>query len=184
MSTGTWTEPPRPDLDLIERVRTAIYLERVDARLSWRGIGRRRRRRIRRELTANVLDAATHQGSLKAAFEALGDPADLAAAHVDAEGETRFQARGAVAWVLSAFALLQGVGIALDVGFRRGVEAAGVDTAVSYAVEFAAGFGPYTGGYVPGEQVLEFTLLTPAHVVVMLVAALIGGRTWRLLSRR
>ena len=98
-------------------------------------------------------------------------------------GQTTFRRYAAAGWMLAAFALLQAVGIALDVGFRRGAEAAGTDRAVSYALEFVSGLGPYAGSYIPGGA-MTFTLLTPAHVVLMLLAALIGGRAWRLMSRR
>lgn len=181
MPTETGTRRHAPGTS--ERIALWSYLLRVDWRLSRRGIGWNHRKQIHRELKANVLEAAADDGALRRTLEGLGSPAELADGYADPISQRGVLHHAAAAWALAAMAVLQAVGIAIAVGFQHGAEAAGVDRTVNYAFEFVAGFGPYVGSYTPDPTSAEFMLISPAHLVIMLAAALTGGRIWRLLTR-
>lgn len=184
MNNQMETERQRGASSLRERTAIWIYLLRVDWRLSRRGIGWNHRMQISRELRANALAAVSHQGSMRKTLAGLGTPTELATAYADPTSQRGVLHHAAAGWAVAAMAALQAVGIGIALGFQRGAEAAGMEGAVSYTFEFAPGFGPFSGTFTANPMAAELALVTPAHLVIMLAAALVGGRTWRILTRR
>lgn len=130
-----------------------------------------------------MLDATTHDQSLTVTFERLGTPGELTAVYADVEDQPGFLRHAAVRWALITFATLQAVGIGLDIGFRRGALAGGAEGELSYAVELVRDSAP-TPAPSSAAEVATFILLTPAHGAIVLTAALLGARAWRLLPHR
>ena len=162
-------------LSFMDRARIEWAVQRVDFELDAR-VPRSRRRQIRTELRANLLEAA-HAVGAKAAVGQLGDLHKLAMSYLDVyRGRWDFRA-GSWAAVVTYLAI-QVVASAIFAGFSTGVLASGGHEA-TYA--FWNGFGPF-GGSASGHS-FQLLILSPAHVLLM-AAAFVLGSARRLIFRR
>lgn len=162
---------------MADRLRLEAALLRVDWELDGRIPGKVRRQ-ILHELRANLREAAAVVG-MKAAIQQLGDLRALGASYLEVYRGRVDLRRGSTA-ALVAYVAVQVVAFAVFFAFQGGVLTSGGHGA---AYDFLNGFGPFGGSVGAGGRSFEVALLTPAHVVVMLVAFVIGSRLWRLLGR-
>jgi hypothetical protein len=154
-----------------DRIRIELAVRRVDFELDGR-VPMARRRQIRNELRSNLLEAAQQSGA-RAALEQLGDLHALAHSYLELyRGRFDFQAGSWAA--IAVYAAVQVVGVALLIAFHSGVAAAGVHTG-TYSFEFWNGFGPFSGSVAANGSGFEMLILSPAHLVLMLVAFVIGS---------
>ena len=168
-------ELPRGD-----RLRIELAVRRVDFALDGRIPGQNRRQ-IRSELRANLLEAARDVGADKAVRQ-LGDLRALAASYLELyRGRFDFQA-GSWAAVVT-YAAIQLLGIALLIAFHAGVAAGGA-TGSTYSFDFWSGFGPFAGSVSANGSSFEMLILSPAHLVLMLIAFLTGSSYRAALVRR
>lgn len=143
----------------------------LDGRVPWR-----RRRQIRAELRSNLSEAAQAVGA-KAAVRQLGDLHALAMSYLELyRGRWDFRA-GSVAAV-ATYVALQVLAFVVFMAFSSGVVAGGGHGA-SYS--FWSGFGPFGGSVLSGDR-FEVLILSPAHVLLMAAAGLVGSRYRRLLQ--
>ncbi len=70
--------------------------------------------------------------------------------------------------------MIQIIGIAVIVAFHAGVASTGAHIG-TYSFQFWNGFGPYAGS-VTGNTGFSMTIVSPAHVILMVVAFAIGSR--------
>jgi hypothetical protein len=162
---------------MADRLRLEAALLRVDWELDGRIPGRVRRQ-IKDELRANLSEAARVVG-MKAAIRQLGDLRALGASYLEVyRGRMDLRAGFTAAFV--AYVAVQVIAFAVFFAFQGGVLSSGGHSA---AYDFLNGFGPFGGSVGAGGRSFEVTILTPAHLVVMLAAFVIGSRIWRLLRR-
>jgi hypothetical protein len=169
--------------DAFERAISRLRLETAIQKLDWHLDGRvprGRRRQIREELRAHLAESAQVQGPAEAVRQ-LGDIRKLAAEYLAVDAG-RVDLRAGTWAAIIMFAALQAIGVAIFLAFVAGVDAAGGHGHYGYSAELIRGFGPFAGS-VGGLTAYEMSFLTPAHIVLMAVAFLIGSRAWRL-SRR
>ncbi|MEO5982044.1 MAG: hypothetical protein ABIQ13_06995 [Pedococcus sp.] len=106
-------------MKVLDQSRIAWAVARYDFWMDSRGVPRMDRRALRQELTANLTEAAAHEGS-RAAVLALGSPRTLAYAAAEAhEGRPRWSYGASVAalvlgalvyaWMFSLFGFADGV---------------------------------------------------------------------------
>ncbi len=164
-------------LRMADRLRLEAALLRVDWELDGRIPGRVRRQ-IKDELRANLSDAAGVVG-MKTAIQQLGDLRALGASYLEVY-RGRFDLRRGCTAAFVAYVAIQVVVFAVFFAFQGGVLSSGGHSA---AYDFLNGFGPFGGSVGSGGKSFEVSILTPAHLVVMLVAFVIGSRMWRLLRR-
>lgn len=163
------------ELSFWDRVRIEWAVQRVDYELDAR-VPREKRRQIRSELRSNLIEAARQVGA-KAAVRQLGDLHALAGSYVEVyRGRWDFRA-GSIA-ALGVYAALQVLAFAIFVGFSSGVLASG-GHAASYS--FWNGFGPFGGA--ASQHSFDLTILSPAHLVLMAIAFVLGS-SHRILLRR
>ncbi len=164
-------------LPMADRLRLEAALLRVDWELDGRIPGRVRRQ-IKDELRANLVEAAGAVG-MKGAIHQLGDLRALGASYLEIY-RGRFDLRAGLTAAFLAYVAVQVVAFAVFFAFQGGVLSSGGHSA---AYDFLNGFGPFGGSVGTGGRSFEVALLTPAHLVVMAVAFVIGSRMWRLLRR-
>ena len=175
MSDTTHVTPPAR-LGPVSRARIGWALARVDVYLDGR-ISGRQRRGIRRELRANLVEAARHRGA-KEAVAGLGDLRDLARGYVDAEvSDVRWRS-GTVA-ASATFLLLVVATDVFHVGFTAALREVGSDRPVAYSYELWDGFGPLRGSADPAAGVFEVSLLTPFHLLTIVLVYIVAARLWR-----
>jgi hypothetical protein len=162
---------------MADRLRLEAALFRVDWELDGR-IPRRVRRQIKDELRANLGEAARLVG-MKTAIQQLGDLRALGASYLEVY-RGRFDLRAGWTAAFVAYIAVQVVAFAVFMAFQGGVLSSGGHGA---AYDLLNGFGPFRGSVGTGGTSFEVAILTPAHVVVMLIAFVIGSRMWRLLRR-
>ena len=166
------------------RFADRLRIERAVRRVDWTLDGRvpmARRRQIRSELRSNLTEAA-HEVGADRAVEQLGDLRALAGSYLELyRGRFDFQA-GSWAAIIT-YAAIQAVGIALIIAFHAGVAAGGA-TGGNYSFEFWSGFGPFAGGVSANGSSFVMLMLSPAHVLLMAVAFLIGSSYRTVLARR
>ena len=73
--------------------------------------------------------------------------------------------------------------MALFLAFRAGVAAGGAHSA-TYSFEFWPGFGPFAGKVRADGNTFEVLIGSPAHVLFVLIAFMIGGTYRSVLARR
>ena len=147
----------------------------LDGRVPWR-----KRREIRDELRSNLMEAARQVGP-KTAVRQLGDLNALKASYLELY-RGRFDFRAGSYWALATYAAIQIIGIVLIVAFHAGVAASGAQGG-TYSFDFWNGFGPYSGRVAGNGSGFTMTLLSPAHLVLMLVA-FVAGSCFRLVLGR
>ncbi len=170
-----------------DHVRSELAVQRYDFWLDLRGVPRRRRRDLRRELRANLADAASHS-SIGEALVGIGSPRSLA--HDMAE-VTASRPRWS-AGVLCALVVLMVLGLAWMfslVGFLEGVQASGV-TGRDVSGSVFPWLGEVSARVEPGGSglsvsgILPVTVWGPALLVLLLVARPWRGVPVRSTSRR
>jgi hypothetical protein len=166
-------EAPR----MADRLRLEAALMRVDWELDGR-IPRRSRRQIKSELRANLIEAAQSVG-MKAAIGQLGDLHQLGKSYLEVH-RGRIDVRAGAWAALVTYVAIQVVASAVFIAFQSGVLSAGGHGA---AYQFLNGFGPFDGSVGDGGKAFSMAIVTPAHLVLMLAAFVIGSRMWRLLRR-
>ena len=163
-----------------DRLRIELAVKRVDWELDGR-VPRARRRQIRSELRSNLIEAANEVGAEKAVVQ-LGDPKALADSYLELY-RGRFDLRAGAFWAFITYMTIQVLGFALFFAFRAGIVAGGAYGA-SYSFEFWPGFGPFAGKVSAGGNTFEVLLASPAHVLLVWVAFMIGGSYRRVFVRR
>ena len=163
------------DLSWKDRVRVEWAVQRVDFMLDAR-VPRARRRQIRNELRSNITEAARQAGA-RAAVRQLGDLHSLAASYLDVY-RGRFDFRAGSWAAIATYAALQVLSLAIFFAFSSGVIAAGGHGA-SYSL--SDGFGPFGGS--ASSHGFELLFLSPAHIVLMAVAFVIGSAHRQILRR-
>jgi len=163
-----------------DRLRIELAVKRVDWELDGR-VPRARRRQIRSELRSNLIEAANEVGAEKAVVQ-LGDPKALADSYLELY-RGRFDLRAGAFWAFITYMTIQVLGFALFFAFRAGIVAGGAHGA-SYSFEFWPGFGPFAGKVSAGGNTFEVLLASPAHVLLVWVAFMIGGSYRRVFVRR
>ncbi|HEX5511767.1 MAG TPA: hypothetical protein VFX41_08625 [Actinomycetales bacterium] len=167
-------------MSLLDRMRIARVVAGYDFWLEARGVAGRRRRDLRRELRANLTEAAGDVGA-REAVRRVGSPRVLAQEAL-ADGAKRplwslASSCGGLALVVMVFAVLFAA-----FGFADGVSASGVHEPVEGPLVLVPGSTaeahfPVGGGISLGVSFGWSVLVLPA-VVFLLVA-----RPWRLLRR-
>ncbi|TMD35538.1 MAG: hypothetical protein E6I95_03870 [Chloroflexi bacterium] len=157
-----------------DRLRIELAILRIDWELDGR-IPWRVRRRLKNELRSNLIAAAESNGAM-AAVSQLGDLRALGASYLEVYRGRLDARRGAWAAFIT-YVAVQALAMAVLLAFQSGI-AAGGGHGGSY--ELLPGFGPFQGSVNHG---FEMEILSPAHLVLMLVAFLIGSRAWRALPR-
>ena len=161
-----------PKLSFGERLGIELAILRIDWELDGR-IPWRVRRRLKSELRSNLIAAAESVGA-KAAVSQLGDLRALATSYLDIYRGRVDARRGAWAAVIT-YAAIQVLAVAVFLAFQSGIVAGGGHGG-SY--ELLPGFGPFQGSVNHG---YEMEILSPAHLVLMAAAFVIGSRAWRAL---
>jgi hypothetical protein len=95
----------------------------------------------------------------------------------------RFDVRAAAFWSFITYVAIQVLGIALFIAFRAGVAAGGAHGG-TYSFEFWPGFGPFAGKVSASGNTFEVLIASPAHVVLVWLAFMIGGSYRRVFARR
>jgi hypothetical protein len=163
-----------------DRARIELAVRRVDWELDGR-VPRARRRQIRDELRSNLIDASERLGAEEAVRQ-LGDPKTLAGSYLELY-RGRFDVRAASFWAFIAYAAIQLLGLALFFAFRAGVVAGGAHGA-TYSFELWPGFGPFAGKVGAGGNTFEVLLGSPAHLLFVMIAFVIGGGYRSMFARR
>ncbi|MFW5470144.1 hypothetical protein ACOCJ4_08880 [Knoellia sp. CPCC 206435] len=166
-----------------DRLRIENALLRYDFWLEMRGVRGSRRRELRRELRANLVEASADVGTTRALF-GIGSPKELAHAANDGDPTRPRWSQGAV-WASGVFTLVLFSLMFTATAFTAGVEASGVTGETVrgfvfpwFGIDFAARVEPDGRGFAVGAggsfvPVVGLPLLT--FVVV--------SKAWRVLSR-
>ena len=163
------------DLALKDKARIELTVRRIDQALDAR-VPRAKRRQIRDELKSNLIEAAEHVGA-EEAIRQLGDLNVLARSYLDVyRGRWDFRA----GWwaVLITYAVLEVLSLVISFAFSAGVLAGGGHPG-TYALW--SWFGPFGGS--ASSHAFEVTIGSPAHLVLMALAFLIGSRYRQILRR-
>ena len=163
-----------------DRARIELAVRRVDWELDGR-VPRARRRQIRDELRSNLIEAAERVGAENAVRQ-LGELSALAASYLELY-RGRFDVRAGSFWAFIAYAAIQLLGLALFFAFRAGVAAGGAHGA-TYSFELWPGFGPFAGRVGAGGNTFEVLLGSPAHLLFVLLAFMVGGGYRSMFARR
>lgn len=169
------------DLSMRDRLRIGWTVGAMHARLA--DLPGRRRRAIRRELRANLRDAAREVGAREAVAR-LGNQRELARGYLAAAGPRSRWKIGA-AWTAVTWGSWIVVLSVLQIGFMIGVGTAAPagDQSYSWQAPWLLGFGgqaEVVDGWLGGFA-LEIRLLGP--LVIGLAAFLLGSsRFWRMLQ--
>ena len=163
-----------------DRLRIELAVRTVDWELDGR-VPMARRRQIRNELRSNLIEAAKEVGAENAVRQ-LGDLRALADSYLELY-RGRFDFRAGAFWAFLAYVAIQALGFALFIAFHAGV-AAGGSHGGSYSFEFWPGFGPFAGKVSASGNTFEVLLASPAHVLMVWVAFLIGSSYRTVFDRR
>jgi hypothetical protein len=167
-------------LPVKDRLRIELVVRRLDYVLDGR-VPMARRRQIRNELRSNLIEAAQQVGA-EQAIRQLGDLKALAHSYLELyRGRFDFQAGSWAA--VATYAAIQLLAIILLLAFHAGVAAGGAH-AGSYSFEFWNGFGPFAGSVSANGSSFVMLMLSPAHVLLMLVAFVIGSSYRTVFARR
>lgn len=163
------------DLSKKDRMQIELTLHRIDNALGGR-VPRRKRREIREELRGNLTDAASKVGA-EEAIRQLGDLRALSKSYIELyRGGWDFRA----GWIamLTTYAIIGVLSLVISFAFSAGVTAGGGHPA-SY--QLWSWFGPFQGS--ASAHSYEVTLGSPAQLLLMGIAFVIGSR-YRTLLRR
>lgn len=167
-------------LPVKDSIRIELVVRRVDYVLEGR-VQMARRRQIRNELRSNLLDAAQHS-STQAAIKQLGDLHVLASSYLDLY-RGRFDFRAGTWAAVATYTAIQVLAIVLMLAFNAGVNAGGAH-AGTYSFEFWNGFGPFAGSVSANGSSFVMLLLSPAHVLLMSAAFVVGSSHRAVFARR
>jgi hypothetical protein len=161
-------------------LRIELVVRRVDYVLDGR-VPMAKRRQIRTELRSNLLEAAQDVGTDNA-IQQLGDIKALAHSYLELyRGRFDFQAGSWAA--VATYAAIQVLAIVLMLAFHAGV-AAGGEHSGTYSFEYWNGFGPFAGSVSANGSTFVVLIVSPAHVLLMLVAFAIGSSYRMVFARR
>jgi hypothetical protein len=163
-----------------DRLRLELAVRTVDWELDGR-VPMGRRRQIRNELRSNLIEAAQEVGA-ETAIRQLGDLKALANSYLELY-RGRFDFRTGAFWAFIAYAAIQALGIALFIAFHAGVAAGGAHSG-SYSFELWSGFGPFAGSVSGNGSTFVMLMGSPAHLLIVLLAFLVGSSYRSLLARR
>jgi hypothetical protein len=163
------------ELSVKDKARIEIAVQRVDFDLDAR-VPRARRRAIREELRSNLTEAAKEVGAERAIGQ-LGDLGALARSYLEVY-RSPWDLRAGVWATVVTYAVLQVLSFVIWFGFSAGLVAGG-GHAGSYA--FWSWFGPFGGS--ASASGFEITIGSPAHLVLMAIAFVIGSRYRQLIRR-
>ena len=169
-------------MNIVDRTRIESTILRYDFWLEMRGLRGSRRRELRRELRANLAEAATDVGTTRALF-GIGSPKQLAYAATDTDPSRPRWSQGAL-WAALVFGIVIFGCMFTAIAFPAGVEASGVEGrrvhgsvfpwfGVDFAAQVEPGRSYAAGAGGVGAYFLGLPLLT-----FLLVA-----QPWRLLRR-
>ncbi len=162
------------------RMEIELAVKKIDWELDGR-VPRARRSQILNELRSNLIEAAEQMGGEQAVRQ-LGDLKVLSNSYLELY-RGRFDVRAGAFWAFMAYAAIQLLGVALFFAFRAGVAAGGAHAA-SYSFEFWPGFGPFAGKVGGGGNTFEVLIGSPAHILFVLIAFMIGSTYRSVLARR
>jgi hypothetical protein len=163
-----------------DRMRIELAVKKIDWELDGR-VPRAKRRQILNELRSNLTEAAAHVGG-EQAVQQLGDLKALAHSYLELY-RGRFDIRAGAFWSAITYFAIQALGLALFLAFRAGV-AAGGGHGASYSFELWPGFGPFAGKVGAGGNTFEVLIASPAHVLMVWAAFMIGSTYRRVFARR
>ena len=154
-----------------DRLRIELAVRTVDWELDGR-VPRARRRQIRNELRSNLVEAAERVGAENAVRQ-LGDLSAMAHSYLELY-RGRFDFRAGAFWAFITYMAIELLGLALMIAFNAGV-AAGGSHGGSYSFEVWPGFGPFAGKVSANGSTFQVLLASPAHVLLVWVAFMIGS---------
>lgn len=154
-----------------DRLRIELAVRRVDYALDGR-VPMAKRRQIRNELRSNLIEAAKEVGAENAVRQ-LGDLRALSQSYLELY-RGRFDFKVGSYWALVTYAAIQVMEIALVIAFHAGVATGGAHSG-TYSFQFWDGFGPFAGSVSGNGSTFVMLMLSPAHVLLMLVAFMIGS---------
>jgi hypothetical protein len=157
-----------------------VAVKKIEWELDGR-VPRPRRRQILNELRSNLYEAAQQVGGEQAVRQ-LGDLKALSDSYLELY-RGRFDVRAGAFWAFIVYAAIQLLGLALFFAFRAGVAAGGAHGA-SYSFELWPGFGPFAGKVGAGGNTFEVLMGSPAHVLFVLIAFMVGSTYRSVLARR
>jgi hypothetical protein len=163
-----------------DRARIEIAVRSIDWHLDGR-VPMARRRQLRNELRSNLNEASQQLGAEKAVRQ-LGDLKALADSYLELY-RGRFDFRSGVFWAFITYVAIQVLGFAVFFAFHAGV-AAGGSQGGTYSFELWPGFGPFAGKVSASGNTFEVLLASPAHVLMVWVAFMIGSSYRTVFSRR
>lgn len=163
-----------------DRFRIEGAVRRVDWVLDGR-VPMAKRRQIRSELRSNLIDASQQVGAANA-IRQLGDLRALAASYLELY-RGRFDFQAGSLWAIITYAAIEALGFALLIAFHAGV-AAGGSHGGSYSFEFWPGFGPFRGSTGADGLSFEVLFFSPAHLLLMLIAFVVGSSYRSIFARR
>lgn len=168
-------------MNLLDRARIEWAVQSYGQWLDLRGASGRRRRALRRELRANLLDAA-HDTSAAEAVLALGSRRQMAAEAVPPDA-TRPRWYAAANWALLALGVVLLVGVLCGLAWMDGAMAADKSRAANGAITLFPGsdlaYEPRPGGGFSMSMAFGWLPLAAGLVVFVVVA-----RPWRLVTGR
>jgi hypothetical protein len=167
-------------LPMRDRLRIELVVRRLDFALDGR-VPMARRKQIRNELRSNLIEAAQEVG-VQNAIRQLGDLRALANSYLELY-RGRFDFKVGSYWAIAAYAALQALETALLIAFHAGVATGGAHTG-TYSFQFWDGFGPFSGSVSANGSSFVMLMLSPAHVLLMLVAFVIGSSYRTVFVRR
>ena len=163
-----------------DRLRIELAVRTVDWELDGR-VPRARRRQIRNELRSNLVEAAQRVGAENAVRQ-LGDLSAMAHSYLDLY-RGRFDFRAGAVWAFFTYMAVELLGLALMIAFNAGI-AAGGSHGGSYSFEVWPGFGPFAGKVSANGNTFQVLLASPAHVLLVWVAFMIGSSYRKVFARR
>ena len=161
-------------MNIYDRLRLRVVAARYDLALDGRGVGRRRRRELRRELHANLTDAAQDVG----ARQALGGVGRMAASVTEDDAEPRWTT-GLAAAALGLLLVLV-VELLAAANYIAGALDGGATRASGTLIPFPASDMVVESGPDRFAVSLGFGWMS---VLVPVIAFVLFARPWRLLSR-
>lgn len=170
-------------MGIIDRLRIEDAVQRYDFWLELRGARGRQRRALRRELRANLRDAAADIGVTRALFN-IGSPKQLAW-EMTPEAASRPRWSMGAMWASLAFGMVVFAVLLTSISFTAGVEASGVvgETVRGFVfpwfgVDYMARVEPGRGGLSVGAGNVQWYFLG-----IPLLTFLAVARPWRAFAR-
>ncbi len=169
-------------MNILDRARISWAVARYDFWMDVRGVPGRTRKDLRRELSANLQDAAASHGA-RSAILALGSPRTMAHSVAEAHAHAVRWAFGAYT-ALATFVLLQLSWVFSVIGFLDGVEASGVRGRAVTGSPSPWG-GEATAAFGAGGESIQISAVMPLSIaVIALVVFVVTAQPWRPLTHR